>query len=88
MQETAKSGMNLVIDFTATWCPPCKMIGPIFEEMAKDPAYQSFVFMKCDVDDAKEVARLCEISSMPTFIAYKNGKESGRFSGASQENLE
>lgn len=55
MSETAQSGTNLVIDFTATWCPPCKRMGPIFEEMAKDPTFQSYIFRKCDVDRAKAV---------------------------------
>ena len=47
----------MVIDFTATWCPPCKQIGPIFVAMADEPAYKNSVkFFKCDVDQADDVS--------------------------------
>ncbi|XP_018098345.1 thioredoxin-2 [Xenopus laevis] len=70
----------VVIDFTATWCGPCQIIAPDFDKLSTDNP--DIVLHKVDVDDASDVAQLCEIRSMPTFIFYKSGKEVERFSGA------
>merc|ERR1712157_511029 len=62
------------VDFTASWCPPCKMIKPIYEELAeehKDKPKAKFV--KIDVDDNDAVAAEYKIRSMPTFKVFKNG---------------
>ncbi|XP_058479501.1 thioredoxin-like [Solea solea] len=75
----------VVVDFTATWCPPCKMIAPIFEELAEK--YTNIVFLKVDVDEALDVGEEYNVSSMPTFLFIKNSKELDRFSGASQDKL-
>ena len=62
----------VVVDFTATWCPPCQAIAPKFAEHAEEvKAYA--VLVKVDVDDNAETAEACEISCMPTFQFYKNG---------------
>mmetsp|Transcript_21475 Transcript_21475/g.30078 ORF Transcript_21475/g.30078 Transcript_21475/m.30078 type:complete len:106 (+) Transcript_21475:105-422(+) len=75
----------VVIDFTATWCPPCRFIGPIFEKMAGD--YPDAIFVKVDVDEAADVAEQCGISAMPTFQFYKDGAKVKEFSGASESKL-
>mmetsp|Transcript_4182 Transcript_4182/g.8684 ORF Transcript_4182/g.8684 Transcript_4182/m.8684 type:complete len:104 (+) Transcript_4182:102-413(+) len=62
----------VIIDFTATWCPPCRMIAPIFEKMAEDNPDVDFA--KVDVDEASDIASFCEIQAMPTFKFYKGGK--------------
>ena len=68
------NGKPLVIDFTATWCPPCKQIGPIFVAMADEPAYKNSVtFVKCDVDQADEVSEACGIEAMPSFVMFTRG---------------
>ena len=59
------------MDFTASWCGPCKMIGPYFEELAGK--FPGVVFVKVDVDDLDDVAAECGISAMPTFQLYSNG---------------
>ena len=64
---------TVCIDFTATWCPPCKMIGPKFEAM--EPDFPNVVLVKCDVDANSETAQHCGISCMPTFQFWKNGKQ-------------
>ncbi|KAL6490896.1 hypothetical protein MHYP_G00012410 [Metynnis hypsauchen] len=78
----------VVVDFTATWCGPCKMIGPFFKELSERPENSNVVFLKVDVDDAADVAAHCEIKSMPTFHFYRNGKKVDEFSGANREKLE
>ena len=78
----------MIIDFTATWCPPCKQIGPIFVAMADEPAYKNSVkFFKCDVDQADDVSEQCNIEAMPSFVMFKGGQEIERFTGASEEAL-
>jgi thioredoxin len=66
---------NVVVDFYATWCGPCKAMAPIFDGLAKDTKYSSIVFVKIDVDDArfKEIANRYNIRSIPTFIFFRNG---------------
>ncbi|KAM9329387.1 thioredoxin-like [Gastrophryne carolinensis] len=83
----AEAGSSLVvIDFTATWCGPCKMIKPAFEELSvKNP---DVVFLKVDVDEAADVSAHCGIKCMPTFQFYKNGKLVHEFSGANKATLE
>ncbi|KAJ1217987.1 hypothetical protein NDU88_005574 [Pleurodeles waltl] len=76
----------VVVDFTATWCGPCKMIAPFFEKLSND--HQDVVFLKVDVDDAQDVAQHCDIKCMPTFHFYKNGQKIDDFSGANQATLE
>ncbi|XP_061106938.1 thioredoxin-like [Conger conger] len=77
----------VVVDFTATWCPPCRRIGPIFEGHSENPEFSSVVFLKVDVDEASDVSGKCEIKCMPTFQFYKNGKKIDEFSGADEEQL-
>merc|ERR1712066_771216 len=64
------------VDFTASWCPPCKMIKPIFEELAeKFKDNDKVKFVKIDVDENDTVAQEYAIRSMPTFKVFKSGKE-------------
>lgn len=75
-----------VVDFYATWCGPCKMFGPIFEETA---GASNINFIKLDVDAHSDIAREYGVMSIPTIILYKNGKEEKRHTGfMSKEQLE
>lgn len=67
-----------VVDFYATWCGPCKMFGPIFEEVSKD---NNMNFVKLDVDKSSDIAREYGVMSIPTIILFKNGTEVKRFTG-------
>ena len=55
----------VVVDFTATWCGPCQMIGPKFAAMADE--FPDVQFVKVDVDENDETAAACGIEAMPTF---------------------
>nr|XP_048314818.1 thioredoxin-like [Myodes glareolus] len=74
------------VDFSATWCGPCKMIKPFFHSLSEKDS--SVVFLEIDVDDCQDVAAKCEVKCMPTFQFYKKGQKVGEFSGANKEKLE
>uniref|UniRef100_K7FWV5 Thioredoxin n=1 Tax=Pelodiscus sinensis TaxID=13735 RepID=K7FWV5_PELSI len=76
----------VVVDFSATWCGPCKMIKPFFHSLCEK--YPDVVFLEVDVDDAQDVASHCGVQCMPTFHFYKQGAKVHEFSGANKEKLE
>merc|ERR1712032_506868 len=83
--NTAKAG-KIIVDFTASWCGPCKMIGPVFEELSA--SYSNIEFVKVDVDELEDVAAECGISAMPTFQVWSNGAKIDELVGASADKLE
>ncbi|GBP77382.1 Thioredoxin-like protein 1 [Eumeta japonica] len=85
--EMANAGTKLVVvDFTATWCPPCQRIAPFFEQLpAKFPRA---VFLKVDVDRCADTAGAQGVSVMPTFIFYRNKTRIDRLQGADPNTLE
>lgn len=85
-QSTIDSGVTLV-DFFADWCGPCKMIAPIIEELANEMKGQATV-AKLDIENAQRVTEKFGVTSIPTLIVFKNGKEVQRFIGVrSKEDL-
>ncbi|MBU1132758.1 thioredoxin [Patescibacteria group bacterium] len=73
--------MIKLIDFYADWCGPCKVMGPIFEELEKE--YEGKVaFEKVDVEAEQDVASKFGIMSIPTFVILKDEKETDRKTGA------
>lgn len=87
--QLKNAGDKLVlVDFFATWCGPCKRIAPFLETSAEKYADQ-LVVLKVDVDQLNELAMgRYVVSSMPTFIFFKNGQTVERFSGANAEKIE
>ncbi|KHN93969.1 Thioredoxin-like protein [Metarhizium album ARSEF 1941] len=76
LQALFSSAMYVAVDFSAEWCQPCKMIGPIFQKQAAQHGRPGFLaFAKVDVDRAKEVAEKYRVSAMPTFMFFKEGKQ-------------
>mmetsp|Transcript_15490 Transcript_15490/g.24065 ORF Transcript_15490/g.24065 Transcript_15490/m.24065 type:complete len:131 (+) Transcript_15490:59-451(+) len=74
-----------VVYFTATWCPPCKVISPIYTEMSEKHA--DVAFGKVDVDDNNDSAVDFEISAVPTFVLFNGENVSNRMSGADSNKL-
>ena len=81
-QEVLKSSDLVLVDFWAEWCGPCKMMGPILEELAKDLANKPLKIAKCDVDANNDLAQKYEIMSIPAFKVFKNGQVVEEWVGA------
>ncbi len=85
--KTLTTNNVVIVDFYATWCGPCKMISPKFEELSMQSKYQNIRFAKVDVDEVSEIANEYQVQSLPTFMAFKNGKFAGETKGANLDNL-
>lgn len=71
--EVVQSAVPVVADFWAEWCGPCKMIGPVLRELAKD--YKDKIkIAKIDVDAEGELAQQFNIVSIPTILVFKKGQ--------------
>jgi len=75
-----------VLYFTASWCPPCKAIAPVYEELSKK--YEGVSFGKVDVDDNSDAALDFEISAVPTFVLFDGEHAIEKFAGADPAKLE
>lgn len=74
-----QSEKPVLVDFWAPWCAPCKIMGPIVEEIAAER--DDIVVGKLNVDDAPRIAERYNILSIPTFIIFKRGQVADQFSG-------
>ena len=81
IDETIKKYPMLVIDCWAPWCGPCRMIGPIIEELAKEMKGK-IVFGKLNVDENQQTSMKYKIMSIPTMLIFKNGALVDQFVGA------
>jgi len=79
VSEVVKSSKPVVIDFWASWCMPCQMMGPVFEGVSK--LMPDVKFVKVNVDENQELASRFFVSGIPTIIVFKGGVELSRFSG-------
>ena len=78
--EVIESAEPVLVDFTAVWCAPCKMLDPVVEELANDWEDNVKVF-KLDVDEHPNVAMNYQIMGIPTLMLFKNGESVERVTG-------
>ncbi|KAK2966943.1 hypothetical protein RJ640_002128 [Escallonia rubra] len=76
----------MVVDFSASWCGPCKLMEPAIHSMATK--FTEVDFVKIDVDELSDVAQDFGVQAMPTFVFLKQGKEVDRVIGAKKDELE
>ncbi len=73
-------GKLVLVDFWAEWCGPCKVMSPILNEVAAE-SNDEFLVAKVDVDKNQPLAQKYNVRSIPTLVAYRNGKEVARYVG-------
>lgn len=81
--EVMESDKPVLLDFWAPWCMPCRMVGPILEEIAEERS--DIKVGKINVDEQPELAREFQVMSIPTLIVIKNGKIVNQSVGAMQK---
>jgi thioredoxin 1 len=75
-----KASGKVLVDFWAEWCGPCRMVGPILDELAEDHPDVTFVML--NVDEAPEVAQRFAVMNIPTLLAFEGGEVKQRIVGA------
>ena len=85
-REVVGSDRPVLVDFWAQWCSPCRLVGPLVEELAAEFEGRAKV-AKVDVDCAPGLARRFGVESIPTLIYFKGGKEVDRFIGAAPKKV-
>ncbi|NGX47219.1 MAG: Thioredoxin [Chlamydiae bacterium] len=82
-EETFQQGIGtglVLVDFYADWCGPCRMLTPVLEELVKELDGKARI-AKIDIDKAQNTASSFQVTSIPTLILFKDGKEIGRLVG-------
>ena len=86
-EETKASEDRLiVVDYSATWCGPCRFVAPKFAALSEQ--YPEAVFLHVDIDELAELDDIKDVSGVPTFKFFRNGELLERFSGANVAKIE
>lgn len=84
--EVITAGGVSLVDFSATWCGPCKALAPTIEELAGEYADRGVKVGKCDVDEAGDIAARYGIMSVPTILFFKDGEKVDTMMGNQPKN--
>lgn len=69
--EAIQNNKKVLVDFYADWCGPCKLLGPVLEEVAQE---EDITILKVNVDSESDLAQLFGVSSIPTVLLFEDGK--------------
>lgn len=78
--DVLDSPVHALVDFWAPWCGPCRMLGPIMEDLGKDAGNKARVF-KLNIDENPKTAERYAVANIPTVILFRNGKAEKEFVG-------
>ena len=79
-KEVKQSDLPIIVDFFATWCGPCQMMGPVFEELSEEMK-DKVKFAKVNTENNAQLSQTYAIRSIPCFIVFKGGEEVERIIG-------
>jgi thioredoxin 1 len=79
-KEVLDSGLPVLVDFTAVWCGPCKMLDPVVKQLSSDWDGKLKI-VKLDVDDNPDLAMRYQVMGVPTLMLFKNGEPQERMTG-------
>ncbi|RYR61517.1 hypothetical protein Ahy_A04g018687 isoform E [Arachis hypogaea] len=86
LEEATRDGKTVILNFSATWCGPCKMIAPYYCELSEK--FTSIVFLIVDVDELSDFAATWDIKATPTFFFFQNGQQVDKLVGANKPELQ
>ena len=84
--DLLNSNRNVIVDFYADWCGPCKVIAPVIEGYAA--AKPHITFVKVNVDEAQELTAKYGVTDIPTFMGFVNGSKVGEVRGGNKSEIE
>ncbi|KAJ8552885.1 hypothetical protein K7X08_020278 [Anisodus acutangulus] len=86
MSEANNSGKIAVVNFSASWCNPCRAAAPGYHELANK--YTSMIFLTVDVDELAELSTSLDIKATPTFILFRDGRQLDKLVGGNKQELQ